>query len=460
MSPSILFVLFYGLIASSPILLLFPSLIADGIVLVVVACCIAIFVETSSAKEQSRLPTLIGPIYLVGLAATLFVLILQVVPMPGGPLINPIWQSAAMAIGEEPSGSVTVDIGATFLVICRLCCFVAITLLATLLGQHRHAAELLLSTLAGTAALVSLERIADRILPPGLLPVVSPAAAASGQIISVLGFVIAAAAIVQAYEKSPPAELRSRQRRPTARIAAAGAALLINLIAIVYIGPNALLFAALFGAGLLLAVLVIRKGAFDYWGQAGAGALLALALASFIAFMPSRADNDLITRMMDDARSLGIGAGTLAGLAPVYGGSTRDRNVRHRSDGDDRNRNGETISLGDRADRGHMGCPFDEGLPATAAGLCLLGRRRGLYSRVVAFSAIGRRQPVARPMHHSGRHIRTCIGAEQRRGGLSVRGFQRGAIHHGPAPPVLATTRCAAGLCAGSDRAGRLDSIA
>jgi hypothetical protein len=88
---------------------------------------------------------------------------------------------------------------------------------------------------------------------------------------------------------------------------------------VVFSGDPTALFAALFGASLLLAVLVIRKGHLGSWGQAGTAAVLALALATFITFMPGRAESEMVTRMTDDARPLGIGAGALAALAPIYG---------------------------------------------------------------------------------------------------------------------------------------------
>lgn len=315
--------LFSGVIASVPALLWFPSAIAEGIVSIGVAICIVIIAASSPSGDRSRLPHLVSPVSVIGLAGTFVVMALQIAPMPGGPLMNPIWSSAAAAMGEKPSGSITIDTGTTFLMICRLTCMVAIALLTALIGQHRRRAETLLSVLAGIATLVSLEQIADSFLPRETLRIVAPTAQSAAVTISIFGFVLTVAAIIRGYERSRPSRSQSRPPGPSAGIelAAAVAASLINLTAVVYSGDHTLLFAALFGAGLLLAILVIRKGRLGYWGQAGTAAMLCFALANFVAFMPGRIDNDLVARMLDDARPLGVGAGTLAALAPIYGGS-------------------------------------------------------------------------------------------------------------------------------------------
>ncbi|KAA0072962.1 hypothetical protein CIW50_22420 [Tardiphaga sp. P9-11] len=321
MSAAFVFLLYCGLIGSVPALLFFQGAVAGGIVSIVAAVCTIIVAATNLFGDHPRLPRLVSPVILAGLAGALLIMLLQIVPMPGGPLMNPIWSSAAAALGEKPSGSVTIDTGMTMLAICRLTCTVAVGLLAVLIGQHRRRAEMLLSALAGIATLVSLERIASSFSLPEPFPFLPPAAQSAAETISIFGFVLTAAAIVRGYERSRPSRSQSRKPVATAAIetAATLAASLINLAAVVLSGDPVALFAALFGAGLLLAVLVIRKGRLGSWGQAGTAAVLALALSTFIAFMPGRVESELIIRMTDDARPLGVGAGTLAALAPIYG---------------------------------------------------------------------------------------------------------------------------------------------
>jgi hypothetical protein len=321
MSATVVFLLYCGLIVSVPALLLFQSFVAGGILSTFAAVSLAILVAKSHFRDHSRLPRLVTSVMLIGLAGAFLVMLVQLVPMPGGPLMNPIWSSAAAAIGERPTGSVTVDTGMTLLAICRLTCMAAIAQLAVLVGQHRRRAEGLLSLLAGIATLVSLERIASCLSIPEAVQLLPSTAQSAAETIGAFGFVLTTAAIIRGYERSRPR--RQHSRRPGAstatEVTAALAASLINLAAVLCSGDPAVMFAALFGAGLVLAVFVVRKARLGSWGQVGTVTVLALVLATFIAFMPGRAENELITRMTDDARPLGVGAGTLSAFAPVYG---------------------------------------------------------------------------------------------------------------------------------------------
>ncbi|UZE48055.1 hypothetical protein ONR75_24895 [Rhodopseudomonas sp. P2A-2r] len=319
MATTVVFLLYCGMIASVPVLLLSQSAIGDGIVSILGAMAVAIVAATSVSRDLYRLPRLFSPVLLAGLAGAFLVMLLQILPLPSGPLMHPIWSSAAAAVGEKLAGSITIDTGMTLLVLCRLTCMVGVALLAVLLGQHRRRAERLLWTLAGIATLVSLERIASPFWLPETFQILPPTANGVAETIGIFGFVLTVAVIVRRYD-SPPTRSKSRKPRGTFTIdMAALAACLINLGAAFCSANPTTLFSAFFGGGLLVAVLVVRKSRLGAWGQAGTAAVLALALTTFLAFMPGRAESEMIVHMMDDARLLGVGAGTLSALAPIYG---------------------------------------------------------------------------------------------------------------------------------------------
>lgn len=322
MNATVVLWVYCGLIASIPAYLFIQNAVAGGIVSLITAISIA--AAASLSREQSRLPRLVNPVVLVGLAGIFLVMLLQIVPMPGGPLINPIWSSAAAAIGEKPTGSITIDTGMTLLVVCRLTGMVAIALLVALIGQFRQHAERLLLVLAGTATLVSLGRITSLFLLPNSFQLVPLAARGTAEIISMYGVIFTAAVAIRGHDRFY--SNRSHGHKPTApvtvEIVAALSALFVNLTAIALGEVPGLSFAALFGAGVLIAILVIRKGRLGGWGYAGTAAVFGLALATFIAFMPGHTENELITGMIEDARLLGAGAGTLLALAPIYGNSS------------------------------------------------------------------------------------------------------------------------------------------
>ncbi|OYU92184.1 MAG: hypothetical protein CFE29_05070 [Bradyrhizobiaceae bacterium PARB1] len=321
MGAIIVFLLYCSLLASVPIALLFPGILAGGIVSIALALALIVTATTSLCWEQHRLPRLVSPVLLVGLAGTYLVLLLQIVPMPSGPLTNPIWNSAAAAFGEKTTGSITIDTGVTLLAICHLNSMVAVALLAAMFGQLRRRAEWLLAALAAIATLVSFERILGTFWIPETFRFLPATAYSAAETISMFGVVLAVAMIIRSYERSRQQQSNIRIRRPafTAEIAAAFVACLINLGAVASSDDPTSLFAALLGASLLIAILIIRKGRLGQWGQAGTAAVLTLSLVTFIALMPGRVENEAITRMTDDARLLGIGAGALPALAPIYG---------------------------------------------------------------------------------------------------------------------------------------------
>jgi len=324
MGAAIVFLLYCGLIASIPALLVHQSSISGGIVAIFTASALTIVAATSMFRDQGRLPRVISPAFVASAVGPLLVMLLQVIPMPGGPLMNPIWSSAAAALGEPPVGSVTIDTGMTLLAICRFTCMIAIMLLAAILGQHRLCAERLLWTLTAIATLVSFERIAGAFRQSEVLQFLPIGAQGAAETIGIFGFVLATATVIRGYERSHPPRLKPRRPEPvvTVGMVVAFAAGLINLGAVTFGGAPASLFAALFGASLPIAVLVIRKRRLSLWGQAGTAAVLALVLTAFVTFTPGRVENEFIARMTDDTRLLGVGAGTLTALMPIYGDAT------------------------------------------------------------------------------------------------------------------------------------------
>jgi len=108
------------------------------------------------------------------------------------------------------------------------------------------------------------------------------------------------------------------------------AGLLVCLSAVLISGDVVLLFATLFGAGIICAVLAIRRWRLGLLGQVGTAALAAIAVFAFFAVAPARKDANptlasatqgqvsSIERMLSDAKWTGSGAGSFAALLPIY----------------------------------------------------------------------------------------------------------------------------------------------
>jgi hypothetical protein len=150
--------------------------------------------------------------------------------------------------------------------------------------------------------------------------------------IAVIGFILSCATTIRAYELLDTPNTRHRNSRMAAKVAASTsiAALLICLSAIL-IGQNAvLLFAALFGIGILISVSAIRRWRLGLWGQGGLAALAAVVVVGFFAIAPAKKDadptlalsaqaqNSSIERMLSDTKWAGSGAGSFEALLPIY----------------------------------------------------------------------------------------------------------------------------------------------
>jgi hypothetical protein len=148
--------------------------------------------------------------------------------------------------------------------------------------------------------------------------------------IAVIGFILSCATTIRTYEHL--VSTRHRKSRMMAMVAALAsiAAVFICLSAILISADPVLFLAALFGTGILIAVLAIRRWRLGPLGQAGIAALAAVAVFGFFAIVPARKDADStlalstqnqissIERMLSDAKWAGSGAGSFEALLPIY----------------------------------------------------------------------------------------------------------------------------------------------
>jgi hypothetical protein len=115
-----------------------------------------------------------------------------------------------------------------------------------------------------------------------------------------------------------------------ARAAASITPLFICLSAILISADPVLFLATLFGTGIVIALLAIRRWRLGLLGQAGITALAAITVFGFFAVVPAMKDVDptlalstqgqmsSIERMLSDAKWGGSGAGSFEALLPIY----------------------------------------------------------------------------------------------------------------------------------------------
>src|SRR6185437_4675447 len=307
------------LLALLPVLTMAMGTLASGLVLAIVAIATMTTAFTLKDNDLYRFSQLLGP---TGFAAVFFPavwMLLQVLPMPARSLTNPIWMSASAALGKPLAGSVSLDIGATLLVLADYCACVGVACVSAAVTLDKSRAENVLSLLTVVATLIAAELIGSDFGYFGL----SNFARLDATVIAIIGFVLSSATLIRSHEQLVVSRNRSNSR-VMAKVSASPsvAALVICLSAILISAAAVLLFAALFGSGVLISAWVIRRWRLGLWGQAGIAGLAVVVAVGFLAMAPAKrvADPTLalstqggsssIERMLADAKFAGSGAGT------------------------------------------------------------------------------------------------------------------------------------------------------
>lgn len=258
-------------------------------------------------------------------------MLFQAVPLPGDWLANAVWSSASSALGLPIAGSITVDTGATLLAFAQYCAALSTAAVVIVLAFDRRVAELTLYFLTFVAVMAAAVRIVDSSL--GYLDLVQRSETGryfpGTLILSAVGIILTSATEIRLRERLRSRRSEQEFRRWTIVGLAAGVmGLAICMLALLIEADLILLFAGLFGAGVLFGIFVIRQWSLSVWGRAGVIAVGAIILLAFLATVQFKRNTDsatspsqnqaVIDRMLSDAPALGSGAGTFASLLPVY----------------------------------------------------------------------------------------------------------------------------------------------
>jgi hypothetical protein len=322
------FLLLSLLLALLPTLMMAGGTLALGLALAIVGTATVTMALTLHGDDLARFSRLLRPTAVVALFIPGAWMLLQVLPMPARWLANPIWASASAALDRPLAGTVSLDIGTTLLALARYCACLAAAFVAAAVTLNKARAESILSLLTAVATLIAAGLIGFD-LGYLHLPGFERAGATD---IAIIGFVLSCATLIRAYEQLETPTTRRRNSPVTAKLAASASVvgLVVCLSAILISGDAVLLFAALFGAGVLISAWAIRRWRLGLWGQIGIGALAALVVVGFFATVPARnADPTLalstqsrlssIERMLSDTKWSGSGAGSFEALSAIYG---------------------------------------------------------------------------------------------------------------------------------------------
>jgi hypothetical protein len=324
------FIILTALIALLPALIMVDGILANGVVSTIVAIAMLTVVFTLHTGDLNRFSRLLRPTAFLALFIPCLWMLLQVLPIPTRSLANPVWVSASAALDKPFIGAISLDIGATLLALARYCAILAAAFVTAAVTLNKHRAESILFLLTGIAALIAAELIGYDLGYLRLPGYEYLGARIDAMNIAVIGFILSCATTIRAYEHLD--NPRNRKSRMMAKVTASAsmAPLLVCLSAILISTDPALLLASLFGAGILIGVLAIRRWRLGPLGQSGIAAFAAVALFGFFAVAPAKRDADpilalptqgrisSIERMLSEAKWGGSGAGSFEALLPIY----------------------------------------------------------------------------------------------------------------------------------------------
>jgi hypothetical protein len=324
------FIILTSLIALLPALMMVDGILANGVVSATVAIAMVTVVLTLHSSDLNRFSRLLRPTAFIVLFIPCLWMLLQVLPIPSRSLANPIWVSASTALDKPFVGAISLDISATLLSLTRYCAILAAAFVTATVALNKQRAGSVLSLLTGIAALIAAELIGydlGYLRLPGYEHLGERADAMN---IAVIGFILSCAMAIRAYERLDSTRQRKSRMTAIVPVSASVAPLFVCLSAILISADLVLFLAALFGAGILIAVLAIRRWRLGPLGQAGIAALAAVAVFGFLAFVPATKDADptlalstqgqisSIERMLSEAQWAGSGAGSFEALLPIY----------------------------------------------------------------------------------------------------------------------------------------------
>ena len=320
-----------ALICAAPAILLLDGPIAQALVAGIVAAGIVIVGRNMHPGETKFLISVIRPLAVAAAVPALWMLI-QILPLKAA--AHPIWGSAETALGRSIAGSISIDVGATTLALGQYLILLAVGLLSAAVAVDRQRAEWILFSLTGTSALMVLIVTTHDLFGLAFL---SAASFARSQVIDcvAIGTVISAAAGIRTVERLETRKASPGRSMPLLlfTLAACSGTFAICLAALILGATGGVIVAAAYGLVALASVVAIRRLGLGPWGIAaieiaaiGVAVFIAagqpgLRTKSFLLAFAATAPASLTEtsqRMLDDAPSTGIGAGTFAAIAPIY----------------------------------------------------------------------------------------------------------------------------------------------
>jgi hypothetical protein len=281
-----------------------------------------VFVATSIPPGETKF--LLSSIRRALVVAVIPALWMVIQLLPIGFLANPIWASAEAALGSSRHGSITIDVGATVMVLGFYLSLIAISLCSAAIAVDRYRAGSLLYALNGATVLTAgLLVLRQFFVSFSQVPSDQGAAIASAGI----GVVVAVAGLIKTVER----ERMSRWH--VVILIAYTAAFVISALVLMLVAQYTIWIAVAYSLAAILGIAIIRHLDIGGWGIAalaslplGLGVLLISHQPNLQSDGPALAFTSpsspaLISasqRILGDTPWPGVGAGAFAAISPIY----------------------------------------------------------------------------------------------------------------------------------------------
>ena len=323
------------LILATPVTIIFDGPIVHGVVAAIAAVSLGMIALRIRPGEAGFLSSVIRPVAVMSAVPAVWMLI-QVIPMQDVGLANPVWKSAAAALGHPLAGSISIDPGMTLISLIRYLSAAAIAFVAAAIAIDRRRAGWVLLALTTATTLIALMVLMAK---AGVFAFLSAKYDGQAGIAAVdgasLGIIFATAATLHMSEQRRTRQQNQEGSTVSIRLVSAAClvAFVICFVAVIVEATGETYYAVICGLATFAVATIIRRFGLGPWGTAAIVsvtlfvAIGAVALQSVgrtldltLAFA-SQAPTPLIMvtqRLLAETSWTGTGAGTFAAVLPIY----------------------------------------------------------------------------------------------------------------------------------------------
>ena len=318
------------LIVTSPVMIIFDGRIIHGLVIAVAAVSVAIVALRIRPDEADFLSSVIRPPAVFALIPVFWILV-QVLPLKTVGLANPIWDSAAAALGRPLGGSISIDPGATLVSLARYLSVAAIALVAAAVAVDRYRSKWILFSLVTSTTLIAAMILIDGSGYFAFLGNGAGSAAATD--CAGLGVTLAATAALHTLEHGHGTDQGGSVIRLLLTFMACLVTVAVCSLAVIVDATGQTYFSLTCGVATLVVAIIIRRFRLGPWGYSAIVAIALVVATAVVALQPRKQTMDLTLmfatrapapliavtqRVLAETRWTGTGAGTFAAVLPIY----------------------------------------------------------------------------------------------------------------------------------------------